>query len=412
MIYSELELPLRLISQHFRVQKPPRYTEPPLHMAVVMALCVAEKRPIRCDYGKFILENLIKPNLKNSSKNKLYMSVAPMLTRIAYHALASSRTTRSTKKSSSDDDEKIDTDKDEDSEKSDKEEDSQKGAEAKGPSKHELSDQEDTSTPLDIRKAKLEKAKEIQEEKRRLEAETKAQEEAASAQAAQTKEKEMKQDFAEQLLVPPSSQKQDKQEDQPKDKEDQEVKQTDTANPKPGKEFQTPLMQLEGPIQEEAYEEVTHFDYTKIIFTMSRQFQCQRVVAQETSVQKVRAQHAYEEIENLRMALKLVTQERDSGEKENENLLRDLMDVQCQLTRKEAQCHELVKNEKKLKEQLRYGDARFQKVDASYNTIKNTLTTLMQNQEPDQVVASTSDSATMNTLIALQEELQTKKLQR
>ncbi|MCO5600776.1 hypothetical protein L7F22_054891 [Adiantum nelumboides] len=179
MIYSELELPLRLISQHFRVEKPPRYTKPLLHMAVVMALCVVEKRHIRCDYGKFILESLIKTNLKNSLKNRLYMSAGPMLTRIAYQALgmiedlpaassqasliqharfvpkpvkttttaASSRTTKSTKKSLSDD-KKADTDKDEDFEKSDKKEDSQKGAEAKGPSEHEPSDQEDT-TPLD-----------------------------------------------------------------------------------------------------------------------------------------------------------------------------------------------------------------------------------------------------------------------
>ncbi|MCO5607511.1 hypothetical protein L7F22_061707 [Adiantum nelumboides] len=35
MIYSELELPLRLISQHFIVQKPPRYTEPLLHIATL-----------------------------------------------------------------------------------------------------------------------------------------------------------------------------------------------------------------------------------------------------------------------------------------------------------------------------------------------------------------------------------------
>ncbi|MCO5603255.1 hypothetical protein L7F22_057403 [Adiantum nelumboides] len=87
LIYSELELSLRLISQHLRVQKPPRYTESFLHMAVVMALCVAEKRQVRCDYAKFFLESLIEANLKNSSKNKLYMNARPMLTRIAYQAL-------------------------------------------------------------------------------------------------------------------------------------------------------------------------------------------------------------------------------------------------------------------------------------------------------------------------------------
>ncbi|MCO5586711.1 hypothetical protein L7F22_040653 [Adiantum nelumboides] len=162
-----------------RVQKPPRYTEPLLQMVVVMALCVAEKRPIRCDYGKFILESLIEANLKNSSKNKLYMSAGPMLTRIAYQALgmiddlpaagphasliqharfvpksvkkmkvaSSSRSTRSSKKDSTDD-ERTNTDKEKDLDESNKE-DIQKGAEAKGPSEHEKSDEEDTSTPLD-----------------------------------------------------------------------------------------------------------------------------------------------------------------------------------------------------------------------------------------------------------------------
>ncbi|MCO5583440.1 hypothetical protein L7F22_037351 [Adiantum nelumboides] len=184
MIYTELELPLRLISQHLRVHKPQRYTKPLLHMVVVMALCVAEKRQARCNYEKFILENLIEANLKNSSKNKLYMSARPMLTRIAYQALgmikdlpaagsqasliqqaryvpkavktttstASSRTTRSTKKSFSDD-ERIEIDKDQDSDEFDKEY-IRKGAEAPGPSEHEPSDQEDTSTPLDKKSKK------------------------------------------------------------------------------------------------------------------------------------------------------------------------------------------------------------------------------------------------------------------
>ncbi|MCO5574915.1 hypothetical protein L7F22_028710 [Adiantum nelumboides] len=88
-------------------------------------------------------------------------------------------------------------------------------------------------------------------------------------------------------------------------------------------------------------------------------------------------------------ALELVTKERDSNAKENENLLRDLIDLQSQLTRKEAQNHELIKNEKKMKEQLKYEDARFQKLNDSYNTIKNTLTALLQNQEPAATTPST-----------------------
>ncbi|MCO5560767.1 hypothetical protein L7F22_014387 [Adiantum nelumboides] len=139
---------------------------------------VAERRQVQCDYAKFILETLIEANLKNSAKNKLYMSAEPMLTRIAYQALgmikglpaassqaaliqqakyvpkavkttssvASSRSTRSRKGSS--DEEHTDTDKDQDSDESDHE-DIPKEVEVAGPSKYERSDEEDTSTPLE-----------------------------------------------------------------------------------------------------------------------------------------------------------------------------------------------------------------------------------------------------------------------
>ncbi|MCO5550756.1 hypothetical protein L7F22_004247 [Adiantum nelumboides] len=254
MIYSKLELSLRLISQHFRVQKPPRYIEPLLHIAIVMALSVAKKRQIICNFEKFILESLIETNLKNSSKNKLYMSAGPMLTRIACQALdmiedlpavgsqaslvhharfvakavkttttaTSSRSTRSSKKSSSDN-EKTNTDKEQASEGSNKEEGSQKGVEAKGPLEHEPNYEEDTSTPLDrkskkprsaeqilldeamarveagkkeladAREAKVAKltkpmtmdeARKARMERRKLEAEQKAQEEAVATQSA------------------------------------------------------------------------------------------------------------------------------------------------------------------------------------------------------------------------------------
>ncbi|MCO5598399.1 hypothetical protein L7F22_052494 [Adiantum nelumboides] len=171
--------------------------------------------------------------------------------------------------------------------------------------------------------------------------------------------------------------------DQSMDRTEEDNKQTDSEKPKLAEmNLQIPLMQLEEPTHEEAFEE------------------------------KERADRAYEEITNLRIALELVTQERDSNAKDNENLLQDLIDLQSQLTRKEAQTHELIKNEKKMKEQLKYEDARFQKITASYNTVKSTLMTLMQNQESASIVPSTSDSATANTLATLQEELQTKKLQR
>ncbi|MCO5584487.1 hypothetical protein L7F22_038415 [Adiantum nelumboides] len=217
LIYSKLELPLQLISQHLRVQKPPRYTEPFLHMAVVMALCVAERRQVRCDYGKFILETLIEANLKNSAKNKLYMSAGSMLTRVAYQALgmikdlpaassqaaliqqakyvpkavkttssaASSRSTRSRKSSS--DEERTDTDKDQDSQESDHE-DIPKETEAAGPSEFEGSDEEDTSTPLEKKSQKPRSREQVlmDEAMARIEARRKELADARAAKAAKT----------------------------------------------------------------------------------------------------------------------------------------------------------------------------------------------------------------------------------
>ncbi|MCO5612985.1 hypothetical protein L7F22_067258 [Adiantum nelumboides] len=149
------------------------------------------------------------------------------------------------------------------------------------------------------------------------------------------------------------------------------------------------MVQDEEPSIQEAILEVRSFDYTKIIQTLTRQFQCQQVVARETEIQKTRANQAEEEMANLRTALEL-----------------------SQLTRKEAQNHELIKNEKKMKEQIKYEDVRYQKLNTSYNTVKNTLTALLQNQEPAAEAPSTLDSAALNTLAALHAELQTEKLQR
>ncbi|MCO5578302.1 hypothetical protein L7F22_032142 [Adiantum nelumboides] len=159
------------------------------------------------------------------------MSVGPMLMRIAYQALGMiddlpAAGSQASLIQHASDDEKTKTNKEKDSDSSDKEEEeSQKGADAKGSSEHEPSE-EDTSMPLDkkgkkprlveqvlldkakarvearktiladaraakevaknlaqkvaaeeARKARLEKAKALQEEKRRIEAEQKAQEE-------------------------------------------------------------------------------------------------------------------------------------------------------------------------------------------------------------------------------------------
>ncbi|MCO5611413.1 hypothetical protein L7F22_065666 [Adiantum nelumboides] len=517
LIYTELELPLRLISQHLRVQKPPRYTEPFIHMAVVMALCVAEKRQVRCDFAKYILESLIEANLKKSSSEE----------------------------------EQTETDKEQDSQES-AHEDVPKEIETTVPSEYE-SDEEDTSIPLqrksqkprstkqvlmdeamarvenrrkelaearaakaagktrpmtmeEARKIRLKKAKAIQKESRRIEAEQKTREDPDAAKAAQTQETEvvdlsgtlkylkklerekytaeqraaqlarekiketLSRKAQEPILEPtqgsPKRPRQEEEEDikdiqanpippspinispappsspitpfplasipqtppsplsldiplsppapispqqqhlsaetaktpaliteetsQPMEASPQketaqqmdkvaEEKQTKGKRHLPAKvDVPILMVQDEEPSSQEAILEVRSFDYTNIIQTLTRQFQCQQVVAKETKLQKTRANQAEEEMANLKTALELVTKERDSSARENENLIRDLMDLQSQLTRKEALNHELIKNEKKMKEQIKYKDA----------------------------------SAALNTLAALQAELQIEKLQR
>ncbi|MCO5606282.1 hypothetical protein L7F22_060469 [Adiantum nelumboides] len=131
---------------------------------------------------------------------------------------------------------------------------------------------------------------------------------------------QQQQNTTETTLIPPSSQPKDKQDDQPKDKIETKVKQADTAKPRPAeKELQIPLMQLEEPTQEEAYEEVKNFDYNKIILTLSRQFQCQKVVAQETDFQRT-VQHEAR-VKELKQELAEARAELEIQRQRNEALL-------------------------------------------------------------------------------------------
>ncbi|MCO5568518.1 hypothetical protein L7F22_022217 [Adiantum nelumboides] len=165
--------------------------------------------------------------------------------------------------------------------------------------------------------------------------------------------------LTEEITQPMEAQTLQEEAAQPMDKSE-EQKQTDGEQQQPAKvDVPILMVQEEEPTSQEAILEVKSIDYTKLIQTLSRQFQCQQVVAKEIEIQKTRANQAQEEMANLRTALEMVTKERDSSARENENLLRDLIDLQSQLTRKEAQNHELIKNEKKIKDQLKYEDARF-----------------------------------------------------
>ncbi|MCO5554079.1 hypothetical protein L7F22_007605 [Adiantum nelumboides] len=425
LIYSELELPLRLISQHLRVQKPPRYTEPLLHMVVVMALYVAEKRQVRCDYAKFILESLIEANLKNSTKNKLYMNAGPMLTRIAYQALgmiedlpaassqatliqqakyipkairtissaASSRSAQSKKSSS--EEEQTQTDKEQDSQESAQEEAQQEAEAAKAAQTHKT-EVVDLSGTIEYLK-KLEREKHTAEQR--------------VAQLAREKIKEALSRKAEEPVLEPTqgSPKRPRQEE-----EEIEDIQADPIPPSPinippappsspitpfplASTLQTPPsplphdMPISPPAPTSSQQQNLSVEPSEIPASLPEE------IAQPMETQPLQEETA---------------QPMNKVEEEKQTEGEQHQPTKSQLTRKESQNHELIKNEKKMKEKIKYKDARFQKLNASYNTVKNTLTTLLQNQEPAAAAPSTFDSAALNTLAALQEELRTEKLQR
>ncbi|MCO5558763.1 hypothetical protein L7F22_012349 [Adiantum nelumboides] len=109
---------------------------------------------------------------------------------------------------------------------------------------------------------------------------------------------------------------------QPMDKTKEEEKQTNGKQQQSTKvDVPILIIQEEETTNEQAIQEMKSFDYTKLIQTLSRQFQCQQVVAKETELQKDRANKAQEEITKLRLALELVAKERESSARENENLL-------------------------------------------------------------------------------------------
>ncbi|MCO5592031.1 hypothetical protein L7F22_046025 [Adiantum nelumboides] len=523
LIYSELELPLRLISQHLRVQKPPRYTEPFLHMAVVMALCVAERRQVRCDYVKNILESLIEANLKNSAKNKLYMNAGPMFTRIAYQALgmiedlpaassqasliqqakyipkavkttssaASSRSTRSKKSSS--EEERIETDKEQGSQES-AQEDVPKEAETIVPSEYK-SDEEGTSVPLErksqkprsreqvlmdeamarvearrkelaearaakaagktrpmtmeeARKIRIERAKALQKERRRIEAKQKTQEEPEAAKAAQTQEREVidlsgtveylkkverEKHTAEQRAAQLAREKikealSKKAEEpvleptqgspkRPRQKEEEEIEHIQ-ADPTPPSPINIPPAPPSSPITPFPLASTPQTPHSPLPLEMPKSPpaptspQQQHLSAESSEIPASLTEEIAQPMETQTSLQKETAQPMETTKETKETNGGQQQPTESQLIRKEAWNHELIKNKKKMKEQLKYKDARFQKLTASYNTIKNTLTALLQNQEPAAAAPSTSDSAALNTLAALQEELQTKKLRR
>ncbi|MCO5584845.1 hypothetical protein L7F22_038777 [Adiantum nelumboides] len=87
LIYSEMELPLRLISPHFKVWTSPRYIVLIFHIAMIMALRMVENGIVGDDMRKYTLEILVEANVKGWDRNRAYENADPLLTRIAYQAM-------------------------------------------------------------------------------------------------------------------------------------------------------------------------------------------------------------------------------------------------------------------------------------------------------------------------------------
>ncbi|MCO5591702.1 hypothetical protein L7F22_045693 [Adiantum nelumboides] len=382
LIYTELELPLRLISQHLRVQKPPRYTEPFLHMAVAMALCVAEKRQVRCDFAKYILESLIEAlgmieDLPASSsqasliQQAKYVPKAVRTTSLAASS-KSSKSTRSRKSSS--EEERTETDKEQDSQESAHED------LVREKTKEALSRKAEEPVLEPTQGSPKRPRQEEEEEIENIQADPIAPSPINIPPAppsspitpfppASTPQTPLSPLSLETLLSPPA----------PISPQQQHLFAETSETPAPLPEETQQRMETQGSPQKETAQHMDKVDEEK---------------------QLEREQHQPAKVD---VPILMVQDEEPSSQ---EAIL------ESQLTKKKAQNHELIKNEKKMKEQIKYKDARYQKLNASYNTVKNTLTALLQNQEPAVAAPSTLDSAALNTLAALQAELQIEKLQR
>ncbi|MCO5572386.1 hypothetical protein L7F22_026139 [Adiantum nelumboides] len=256
----------------------------------------------------------------------------------------------------------------------------------KGPLEYKKSDEEDTSTPLDkkSKKPRSEQQMLLAAAQARVEERKKMLDEARAPKVAAklSKPKTMEEDRLAWIEMEKALQEKRRRIESKKKAQEVDLTSQSPEEPreKEAMDITSHLEHLKKIKREKHLEEqqATTLAREKIKESLKRTVgqavlepqECQRVVVQERYFQKERAEQANEEIANLRTALQMVTQERDRGAKENENLLQDFVESQQQLTRKEAQCHELIKNEKKLKEQLGYEDARFQRINASYNTVK------------------------------------------
>ena len=84
LICEELDLPLRLYSQHFVMGKPQKYTQPCKRVAGHMYRALTQGKELPADFSTHIRQDLIAYKESKSLKEKPHLANGQMLTRIAY----------------------------------------------------------------------------------------------------------------------------------------------------------------------------------------------------------------------------------------------------------------------------------------------------------------------------------------
>lgn len=87
LICKELDLPLKLYSQHFVIGKPQKYTQPCKRVAGHMHRAITQGKTMPGDLSFHIRQDLIAHRDSKSLKEKPHLANGQMLTRIAYQAL-------------------------------------------------------------------------------------------------------------------------------------------------------------------------------------------------------------------------------------------------------------------------------------------------------------------------------------
>ena len=82
-----IKLPLQILQQYFHLYKPQKHTHPDAHVAYVFTLANKKNEPIKGNWGKKILNDIIRVAHTKSYHKTCYIGNGVILTHIIYEAL-------------------------------------------------------------------------------------------------------------------------------------------------------------------------------------------------------------------------------------------------------------------------------------------------------------------------------------